>query len=605
MTGVLGGSVDEDELPAEVGSADEPWHETERSAKGKYSLRFTHHGDHDPGGHASWGDGDRFGVVHGAITNLDTHSLARTEVIPAVLDRPAQVLPTLEGSFLVVAVDADADRIVLGQDKIGSRECYYAAVEDGVVFGSAVAPLLSRIDSPQIDQQSVSDVLLMGHIWGDRTMIEQVQFLRPAHYLEFDSGAVTTRRYWKPEYGMAAPGEPYLTELRDRLQTAMDRVASTLQGDVGLWLSGGLDSRITASELKRTADATSSFDVRTYTYEGNPPGKNLALAREVATELGFSNERVEFGPELVAAALPAIVDSTDGLLQWNTAKNLASVYAIDDPPSVMMEGYSGTLVGQHLARHHITEASTPAESMYMSEAVTDPASVRSVLRADVDPLESYRAEARFSDEETHLGTILDVNFQNYYARMEHVSNAVPRTRVGTRIPYADGDYLEHAARLPFSYRMGSVPFTGNRIPHGTTRCKFELIRRLDPELAKIRYERTGLPPTFPFPIHVAGFVGKTALGRLRSDYTYGGRSRLDEWYRTNDALRTRIDDLVEAACERPLFREGTLRDLQRDHHSGDGNHLDLIAPVTTIEQWLQRHDDDVGGRTPILGARET
>jgi len=441
-------------------------------------------------------------------------------------------------------------------------------------------------------------------MWGDRTLIERVSALRPASYLEYADGEASVRRYWKPDYGMAEPGPAYLRELKRRFQRSMDRVSSTLDGEAGLWLSGGLDSRMTAAELRRNAARDGSFDLRTYTYDANPPGENVEPAREVASTLGVPNDLVELSAETFAPRFERVVDLTDGMVRWNTTKNLAAVFNVADPPGVIMEGLEGTLVGHHLGRHHFTDCSSAVESMYRSESVNDLDTVRGVLTMDVDPLDSFRAESAFSDETTKAGKILDAHFQNYYSRMAHASNQVPRARVGTRVTYADGDLLEHAARLPLQYRMGTVPFTNNSIPYGTTKPKFRLLQSLHPELAEIRYERTGLAPKYPWPVQVAGFLGSTAFARLRARTTYGGRGLIDEWYRENDVLRAKVDDLIESACDRGLFDGDRLRELQAEHHLGEANNIDVLAPVTTLESWFRRHVDEREAK-PERSARAT
>lgn len=591
MPGIIGGTIDENDLSPMVEQLrQEEWYDEERFSARQFSLGFVNHGDRDPSGHCSWDDGDRFGVVDGAISNWSELSMTDADILEGVLERPEELLPALEGSFTIAAVDSTEDRVVIAQDKIGARQCYYA-VDDGLVFGSKVGAMLVHLDDPRIDRQAVSDMLLMGHMWGDRTLIQGVRSLRPASYLEYRDGEVSHDRYWKPSYGMADPGEPYLRELKDRFQRSIELVSSTLDDEAGLWLSGGLDSRLTAAELKRNADAAGSFDLTTYTYDANPPGKNIEPARAVADELDVPNELVEMSAESFDSVFETVVDATDGMLRWNTAKNLATVFNVPEPTGVIMEGLAGELIGQHLCRHHFTDCATPVESMYRSEAVNSLDTVRGLLSIDVDPLDSFRDEARFSDETTHEGKILDAHFQNYYSRMAHVSNQVPRTRVGTRVTYADGQFLDHAAKLPLKYRMGSVPFTGNRIPYGITESKFWLLREIDRSLAEIPYERSSLPPKYPFPVQVAGFVGSTALARLRSKKTYGGRGTVDEWYRQCDPLQERMDELLEAACDRPYFDGDRLRELQEAHLRGDGNHRNVIAPVTTLESWFQRHVD--------------
>ena len=161
-----------------------------------------------------------------------------------------------------------------------------------------------------------------------------------------------------------------------------------------------------------------------------------------------------------------------------------------------------------------------------------------------------------------------------------------------RVPFVNREFLEYVARLPYTYRIGTVPFTKGAIPLGVTQAKLTLTRDLDPDLAAIRYERTGLAPTYPYPLHVAGFLTTTAAARLLRRTTYGGRSTADEWYRNDPEVREFFDGLLRRACERSVFDAETIRRLRREHLSGEANHMiTSLAAVTTLELWFERNLD--------------
>jgi asparagine synthase (glutamine-hydrolysing) len=63
-----------------------------------------------------------------------------------------------------------------------------------------------------------------------------------------------------------------------------------------------------------------------------------------------------------------------------------------------------------------------------------------------------------------------------------------------------------------------------------------------------------------------------------------------QWYRGNSTLRSFVDDLLESACERPVFDADRIRKLQREHLDGKDNML-VIGSITTLEIWFQRHID--------------
>jgi len=594
MTGIAGGAVDRSNLDAMVEALHhEEWYASEEFWGGSYGLGMQHHGKKDPKGYTFWTDGQRAGAIDGAVSNLDELGWGTSTVFENLRAAPEHTLDSLEGPFTIAYVDPSEDRILLATDKIGSRPPAYTT-ENGFAFGSGLGPLLPVLDDPVIDAQGVSDLLLMGHMWSDTTLLEEVRMLHPATLLEYCDGEYTKRRYWHPEYEPVAPTDAYFHRLTNGFQLSVDRIAKSVTDDVGLWLSGGLDSRATLSELDRNLRNGAELDsLVAYTYDANPGGEiNPKLAREVARTLELPIETVPLTPDRFLPVMDKAIDVTDGMVKLNTLVNLSAVFNIREyEPDILMEGIVGELVGQHLSRYHITEASSLVDSMYHSEATLSTDQVRNLLDVDVDPLGSFRKEAQRTDESSFEKAVVDVHYRNYYPRMVHASNPVPRSQTGTRIPYADGDFLSLAARLPVSWRMGTFPFSDGELIYGVVKPKIRMMRALDADLAEIPYERSRLKPVHPYLLHVVGFFGATALSQLRSQPTYGGKSMVGEWYRSHDGFRERIDDLIDGACKRRFFNVDTVREYRRRHLQGESDEMNVLGPIATFELWMRRNVD--------------
>jgi asparagine synthase (glutamine-hydrolysing) len=591
MTGIVGGAISEPTLgEMEEELHEESWYGRERFAVGDCSLALVHHGERDTAGRLTWTDGERAGVVHGAISNRDELGLDTDELFEALFADPNRLCARLDGPFVIAGVDGTG-RVILATDRLGTRPCYYHA-NDGVRFASGLGPLLVGIDDPTVDEQAVADMLLMGTVWGEKTLVEGITKLPPATVLEYD-GSLSTERYWSPSFD-ALPVDDYLPGLVERYRTVIGDMATTMDDDAGLWLSGGLDSRTMAAELARHAGE--EFDrLETYTYDANPTGGgNPKLAGEVAAHLDLDIDLVELTPDLFIERLGEAVDLTDGMLRWPAFLNLLSVYTLPESHAeVLLEGAGqGELMGHHLRRHHFTGTDSPIESLYWSESMVGRDSAAALLDTDVEPLQSLVETADESERPTMGETILEAHFDNYYSRVTLASNAIPRSQAGTRVPFAHRDFLEYAARLPLKYRIRTIPCTDGKIPYGMTPAKLALTATLDADLADIRYERTGVAPKHPYPVHVAGFLTTTALTRLAGGTSYGGRSVPDEWYRNHSGVREFIDELLEGACERPFFDGEEIRRLRREHLTGEANHMvTSLAAITTLELWLQRNLD--------------
>lgn len=594
LTGIVGGTIDGAALDDMLDTmAGESWYGTDRFDTGSHGVGIRHHGEKDPEGHTFWRDGGAAGVIDGAVSNRSELGWDTETIFERLLRAPDRTLETLEGPFTVAAVDASEDRVLLATDKIGSRPPVYRH-DDGFAFASGTSQLLPALDDPGVDPQGVSDLLLMGHMWSDTTLLEGVKSVHPGTVVEYHEGEVTGRRYWRPDYDPAEPNAEYFHELTTEFQRTVDRTANTVSGDVGIWLSGGLDSRATVSEFARVQRERDAFDsLITYTYDANPGGGiNVRLAEDVAETLELPNETVPLTPDRFLPVLERTVDATDGLVNWNFALNLTATENIDGrEPNVLMEGIVGELLGQHLSRYHLREASSLVDSMYHSEASLPAEEVTALVDADVDPMGSYRREAARTEETDFEQAVVDTHFQNYYPRLAHASNPVARGRSGTRVAYADGDFLESAARLPPSWRMGALPGSDGELIFGVVKPKIEMIRVLDADLAEIPYERSRLKPGLPYPLHVAGFFASTGLSHLLGDPTYGGTSMAGQWYRDHDGIQSRLDDLIDDARDRWFLDGDAVEGRRQRHLDGESDETSALCSITTIELWLQRHFD--------------
>lgn len=594
MTGFAGGTTRDDVLDT-MGERLRRGldHEVERRDAEPYGLVSVGadpvDGTESPSSGAGW-----TGAVYGAPRTADG-PLDPADVCRGVLERPESFLPTLDGSFAVVAVDPGRDRVVLATDRLASRPLYYAtgdAVGGGLAFGSEVGAVCAAVDSPTVDERGVSDLLWLGHMWSDRTLVTEIRSLPAASVLEYVDGSVTVHRYWRPSYAEARPGSRYVRTMAARYRASVESMAETVEGPVGVWLSGGLDSRLLAAELARLRDAGVIEGLRTFTYDANPAGGgNPELARRVADAIDAPITTVELRPEVFVDVVDDAIDATGGVLSWQSAVNISAIRAVDDPPAVVLEGAGqGELMGHHLRRYHLNGAGNAVASMISSEANADRATVERLLAADVSEASFAELAAEYQPSQWPTA-VKDAHFKHYYSKNQLANDQFARDTVDTRVAYLDGAFLDHAAQLPYRYRMGTVPFTDGAIPYGAAAAKLALVRELAPELARIPYERTSLPPALPYPVNVAGFLVSTSIARLRSQITYGGTSLVDQWYRENDAMRDWLDDHLDAARERPLFDGAAIDELRETHLAGDANNVAILARVATVAAWLGRHVD--------------
>lgn len=584
MPGILGGRVDDADFDAMAAPMHhEQWYERDHVGTDGVELGVVHHGDRDPESDMHWQGTDAAGVLHGVVTGGPFEELTPETLFRGILDRPSETLAGLDGLFSLACTDGD--RTVLATDKHGSRPCYYTP-EGSMRFAAELKALVPVIDDPSVDPRALSDLLAFGYVWGSTTLLDQVSELRPAHALVAENGHRSVERYWDPGHELVDSPD-YAAQIQRAYRRSVDAMAETVDGRTGLWLSGGLDSRILASTFD---EADHSFSAMTYAIPGE---RELGPATQVASAFDVDHDRITLGPaSAYAARLDRAIGLSDGMIAWSYLIN--AVHVLDelaDAADVTFEAApQDTYMGHDLWVHDARELQreTVTERLLDRYGKLDPDECRRLLNDRVpDPAASLREEAAISTADSAENAFRDVVWRAL-AYSHFRSSAVQRSQVGTRVPCASTEFLETAAQRPSEYNRRSVPLSGGRVPMATTRLKFELVRDLDDGMADITYGLSGLPPSFPQWAHVLG-MGVQELSDRFGSSTPDHPALIGEWYRTDPAMNSYVNALLEAAAERPEYNAGALRTLQQEHQSGRANNIHPISAITTAESWRQQY----------------
>lgn len=586
MVGIVGETASGGVLAPMLDSVDnESWYETATVANNGTGLGLVHHGSKDPNGQTTWTGEHGKGVIYGVVSNRSELGLSTDELFTGLLERPKDVLPRLSGPFLVACTDTRDGSMLVATDKLGSRACYYAETDSGLVFASELKAVLTQLDDVRLNEQAAGDLLTFGYVLGEKTLAEGVSSLQPATLLEYADGDLSVTRYWEPEFGKL-PADGYAERSLDIYKKSMSDVANTLDGQVGLWLSGGLDSRAMAAVLK---EEYGSF--HTLTYDGNPSdGTNIGPARQVADHLGVDNELIDTKPGDFGDLVRKGVDVTDGMISWSFFVNPDFIFnGLHDTVDIIMEGApQGELFGEEIWLHQLKHSSSPTEAIARTFGETDRETVTSLLNASVDPTDSIRAEVAKSSPQSQEHRTIDTWYRNFCSNAHFRSNKLARSQVGMRIPFTNGEFLDHLAKMPHdTCRRSSFPFTGGKIPRSMAPLKLQISRQMNSGLEKIPYERTGLSPTRPMWLHDTKYVAK----QLRWRFFDEKPEPWADWYRTNSKMSTFINGTLDDACSRELFDEAVIRRLQQEHLAEGKNNIRPIAAITTLEVWLQRYVD--------------
>jgi asparagine synthase (glutamine-hydrolysing) len=237
---------------------------------------------------------------HALRTSIDAplHSNCDTEVLLHLLARDGKrCLPQLVGMFAFAVWDEERRRLFAARDRLGIKPLYYRVLADGIAFASELKALLV-LGTPPIDKSAVRDFLFHGYIPAPKTIYRGIAKLPAGHSLSWQDGELHIERYWEPSVEI---------QLRDREESLMQLDAllrvvipeHTLSDvPVGVFLSGGMDSALTAYYLNTPRTFTLGFDVE--------ERSEAEAARAVAAHLGTRHTAMSAASADLDAALDTV-----------------------------------------------------------------------------------------------------------------------------------------------------------------------------------------------------------------------------------------------------------------------------------------------------------
>jgi asparagine synthase (glutamine-hydrolysing) len=188
------------------------------------------------------------------------HSSGDTEVLVHLLaSQGADCLRRLVGMFAFASWDKQERRLLLARDRLGIKPLYYQILPDGIAFASELKALLV-LGKPEIDPSAVRDYLFHGYVPAPKTIYRGIAKLPAGHTLTWRSGRVTIERYWNPSTTIRVRSAGDIVSELDALLRDVVPAHTLSDVPVGVFLSGGIDSALTAYYLDAPRTYTLGFD---------------------------------------------------------------------------------------------------------------------------------------------------------------------------------------------------------------------------------------------------------------------------------------------------------------------------------------------------------
>ncbi|MCX7423505.1 MAG: asparagine synthase (glutamine-hydrolyzing) [Planctomycetia bacterium] len=215
------------------------------------------------------------------------------------------------GQWAFAIWDARQQKLFASRDRLGKRPLFYSVVGKTLLFASEIKAILTHPAVPKaIDPIGLDQVFTFWSALPPRTIFRGIQQLPPSHSLSFEHGKLRVFRYWDLDFSNRFDGVS-AGELEDQLLALLtDATRLRLRSDVpvGAYVSGGLDSAITAAlakDLNRERLCTFSVEFENAEFDESH------YQQEVVRRLGSEHRSVRCTHDDIGRVFPEVIRHTE------------------------------------------------------------------------------------------------------------------------------------------------------------------------------------------------------------------------------------------------------------------------------------------------------
>ena len=401
----------------------------------------------------------------------------------------------LHGSFVFSIHDRHQNRVMIGTDKLGTRPLYYTLNRDRFLYSSEVKTLLKDpLEEPKLNKSAVYLLLTFSFLLDNKTYFEGIDLVPPGTTLVYnaDTDDLETVKYWNLDFTNRDTSEKSLEQYYERFSKLLEQaIERRINGKrrIGIFLSGGLDSRLVAGFTVKIA-AKKNLDVIAYTL-GYKNGRQERIARTIASRLGIKFKFYQVPSNHLNSYSKQIVYRGDGQVRIRDAHFISIMDDICDQVDVVLVGFfCGEIFGEvltpgyknvtnrdELANYLIGKYEVKRKTKHMAHLLSN--SFSKTPRKDA--INMFAATVEDIPHKS-LDDIMDYWYltqRNRHYGMSHLWHMSWFTDV--RTPFLDLDLHEFALSLPIDLRI---------------KKKFirKASRYLLPKLSDIPWEKTGASP---------------------------------------------------------------------------------------------------------------
>ncbi len=273
------------------------------------------------------------------ISNCDTEV-----ILKAYQTWGINCLDKFNGMFAFAIFNETSGELFAARDQIGIKPFYYTQKNGALIFASEIKAILGTgliEKEPDFIALHTPTRFQISPLTGFKNICK----LPPAHYLVFRDGQLSIKPYWNIEPREQQVDENAAVERLEELLLQAVQRQMVADVEVGVFLSGGLDSSLIAALMQKHTDKKiRSFSIifSAHDQRKEQMSDDSYYAAMISRQFGFQHQVFEIQPD-VADLLPRMVWHLDEPLADAAAINLflMSRAARDAGIIVLLNGMGG------------------------------------------------------------------------------------------------------------------------------------------------------------------------------------------------------------------------------------------------------------------------
>ncbi len=215
------------------------------------------------------------------------------------------------GQWAFAVWDCRRKKLFASRDRMGVRPFFHARLGREFVFASEIKSLLRHPAAPRaVDRLALDQLFTLWTTIPPRTIFSGIQELPPGCSMTVHDGTTRVWRYWSADFTPPAVAPTIEESMHGLRELLVDATRLRLRSDVkvGAYLSGGLDSSVTAALIKRFTDApltTFSVGFEDAQFDETP------YQREVAELLRTDHQSIQCTSADIGGVFPEVIRHTE------------------------------------------------------------------------------------------------------------------------------------------------------------------------------------------------------------------------------------------------------------------------------------------------------